>query len=72
MNSPAPKTTPTTPTNSLSSQLQQIGLCALPTQLDDFIARARSRAGALIRSLNNWCKQKAPNARAGAWSAVCE
>ena len=40
MNSPAPKTTPTTPTNSLSSQLQQIGLCALPTQLDDFIARA--------------------------------
>ena len=26
--------------NSLSSQLQQIGLCALPAQLDDFIARA--------------------------------
>jgi len=39
MNSLAPKTT-TTPSNSLSSQLQQIGLCALPTQLDDFIARA--------------------------------
>ena len=45
MNSPAPKTTPTkttatTPGNSLSTQLQQIGLCAVPAQLDDFIARA--------------------------------
>src|SRR5713226_3316603 len=45
MNSPAPKTTPTkttatTPGNSLSAQLQQIGLCAVPAQLDDFIARA--------------------------------
>lgn len=38
MNSPAPKTT--TPNHSLSAQLQQIGLRALPTQLDDFIARA--------------------------------
>ncbi len=26
--------------NSLSAQLQQIGLCAVPAQLDDFIARA--------------------------------
>jgi hypothetical protein len=40
MNSPAAKTIPTTPSNSLSSQLQQIGLYALPAQLDDFIARA--------------------------------
>jgi len=45
MNSPASKTTPTkttatTPGNSLSAQLQQIGLCAVPAQLDDFIARA--------------------------------
>jgi len=38
MNSPAPKTT--TPNHSLAAQLQQIGLRALPTQLDDFIARA--------------------------------
>jgi DNA replication protein DnaC len=38
MNSPALKTT--TPTNSLPAQLQQIGLRALPTQLDDFLARA--------------------------------
>jgi DNA replication protein DnaC len=38
MNSPALKTT--TPSNSLSAQLQQIGLRALPTQLDDFIAHA--------------------------------
>src|ERR1039458_2885456 len=45
MNSPAPKTiltttTTTTLSSSLSSQLQQIGLCAVPAQLDDFIARA--------------------------------
>jgi DNA replication protein DnaC len=38
MNSPAPKTT--TPSNSLSTQLQQIGLRALPAQLDDFLAHA--------------------------------
>ena len=39
MNSPALKTT-MNPSNSLSARLQQIGLCALPTQLDDFLARA--------------------------------
>ena len=38
MNSPALKTT--TQSNSLTDQLQQIGLRALPTQLDDFLARA--------------------------------
>lgn len=38
MNSPAIATT--IPTNSLSSQLQQIGLRALPANLDDFLARA--------------------------------
>jgi DNA replication protein DnaC len=41
MNSPAPKTTTaTTMTSSLASQLRQIGLCAVPAQLDDFIAHA--------------------------------
>ena len=39
MNWPAPKTT-TPMSTSLSAQLQQIGLCAVPAQLDDFIARA--------------------------------
>ena len=38
MNSPA--ITTTTPSNSLSAQLQQIGLRALPAELDDFLARA--------------------------------
>jgi len=38
MNSPATMTT--TPSNSLSSQLRQIGLCAIPADLDDFLARA--------------------------------
>lgn len=40
MNSPATNTMTTTPSHSLSAQLQQIGLCAVPAQLDDFIARA--------------------------------
>ena len=39
MNSPALRTT-TNPKNSLPAQLQQIGLHALPAQLDDFLARA--------------------------------
>ena len=38
MNSPTLK--PTTPSNSLAAQLQQIGLTALPAQLDDFLAHA--------------------------------
>src|ERR1700722_6665234 len=38
MSSPAPKTTTMT-NNTLASQLKHIGLCALPSQLDDFIAR---------------------------------
>jgi DNA replication protein DnaC len=40
MPSPALKTTTMTPSNSLASQLQQIGLRAVPAQLDDFIAHA--------------------------------
>lgn len=39
MNLPAPKTIPN-PNPSLSTQLQQIGLRAVPTALDDFLARA--------------------------------
>jgi DNA replication protein DnaC len=38
MTSPTPKTTTTS--SSLSAQLQQIGLRALPAQVDDFLARA--------------------------------
>src|SRR5450432_2169295 len=37
---PALKTTTTTHSNSLASQLEQIGLRALPAQLDDFLAQA--------------------------------
>ncbi|MDP2998262.1 MAG: IS21-like element helper ATPase IstB [Bryobacterales bacterium] len=39
MNSPAPNQT-TTPNHNLLVQLRQIGLRALPAQLDDFLARA--------------------------------
>ena len=38
MSSPAPK--PMTTNNSLTAQLTQMGLRALPAQLDDFLARA--------------------------------
>src|SRR3989304_5710433 len=31
---------PAVPNHSLSEQLRQIGLCAVPAQLDDFLARA--------------------------------
>lgn len=40
MNSPAPMTTMMSPANSLPAHLTQIGLRALPGQLDDFLARA--------------------------------
>jgi DNA replication protein DnaC len=39
MNSPA-MTTTATPSNSLSAQLRQIGLRAVPAELDDFLTRA--------------------------------
>lgn len=39
MNSPALKTPAMTTNHSLASQLKQIGLCAVPTHLDDFLAR---------------------------------
>jgi DNA replication protein DnaC len=39
MNSPAPEVTTMT-NNNLAAQLKQIGLCAVPAQLNDFIARA--------------------------------
>jgi DNA replication protein DnaC len=39
MNTAAPAVT-TTPINSLSAQLRQIGLCAIPADLDDFLTRA--------------------------------
>lgn len=37
MNSPTPTTTPI---NNLVAQLQSVGLCAVPAELDDFLARA--------------------------------
>src|ERR1700704_1878936 len=54
MNSPALKTPTMTTYNSLASQLKQIGLCALPTHLDDFIARvtkARCSAHQILEEL---------------------
>jgi DNA replication protein DnaC len=37
---PSPSPTTTIPRNDLAAQLQQIGLRAVPTELDDFLARA--------------------------------
>src|SRR5260370_42023035 len=53
MNSPAPKI-PAMMNNNLAAQLKQIGLCAVPTQLDDFIARvtkARCSAHQILEEL---------------------
>ncbi len=53
MNSPAPKM-PAMTNNNLSAQLKQIGLCAVPTHLDDFIARvtkARCSAHQILEEL---------------------
>ena len=53
MNSPALKT-PTMTNNNLASQLKQIGLCAVPSQLEDFIARvtkARCSAHQILEEL---------------------
>ena len=40
MNSPTTTTTMMTPMNNLAAQLGHVGLRALPTNLDDFVARA--------------------------------
>ena len=40
MNSPTTKTTTMTPMNNLAAQLGHLGLRVLPTNLDDFVARA--------------------------------
>ena len=61
MRSPAPRTM-TKMNNSLASQLKQIGLCALPAQLDDFIARvtkARCSAHQILEELASCVNQKA-------------
>src|SRR6202161_477105 len=53
MNSPAPKMTTMT-NNNLAAQLKQIGLCALPPHVDDFIARvtqARCSAHQILEEL---------------------
>src|ERR1700683_4780210 len=54
MNSPALKTPTTMTNNSLATQLKQIGLCAVPAQVDDFIARvtkARCSAHQILAEL---------------------
>jgi DNA replication protein DnaC len=58
MNSPAPKTMAMT-SNSLSAQLQQIGLCALPAQLDDFIAHATKSRWSVCQILEQVVKAEA-------------
>ena len=42
--------------NSLSAQLQQIGLCAVPAQLDDFIARATKARWSALQILEQVVK----------------
>jgi DNA replication protein DnaC len=46
-------------TNSLSAQLRQIGLCALPAQLDDFIAHATKSRWSAYQILEQVVKAEA-------------
>jgi len=69
MSSPALKTT--TPSHSLPAQLQQIGLRALPAQLDDFLAHAAKARWSPHQILEHSLRWKSPNARAAVWSGVC-
>lgn len=59
MNSPAPKTTTTMTSNSLSAQLRQIGLCAVPAQLEDFIAHATKARWSVHQVLEQVVKTEA-------------
>jgi DNA replication protein DnaC len=47
------------PNNSLSAQLQQIGLCAVPAQLDDFIAHATKSRWSVSQLLEQVVKMEA-------------
>lgn len=57
MNSPAVKTT--IPSNSLLTQLQQIGLRALPAGLDDFLARATKARWSPLQILEQMAQAEA-------------
>lgn len=56
MNSPATKTTMTS--SSLSAQLQQIGLRALPAGLDDFLARAAKARWSPLQLLEQMAQEE--------------
>jgi hypothetical protein len=72
MNSPTSMTKTTIPNNSLATQLQQIGLCALPTQLDDFIAHATKSRWSVSQLLEQIVKtEAAERSRPVPWSGVC-
>ena len=58
MNSPAPKTM-TTMNNNLAGRLQQIGLLAVPGQLDDFIAHATKARWSVHQILEELVKAEA-------------
>jgi DNA replication protein DnaC len=49
----------TSPSNSLSAQLEQIGLCAVPAQLEDFIARATKARWSAAQILEQVVKTEA-------------
>src|ERR1700721_1836653 len=57
MNSPAPETQMMT-NNDLATQLKQIGLRAVPTQLDDFIARVTKARWSPLQILEQLAKEE--------------
>jgi DNA replication protein DnaC len=57
MNSPAPETQTMT-NNNLATQLKQVGLRAVPTQLDDFIARVTKARWSPFQILEELAKEE--------------
>ncbi|MBV6434744.1 MAG: hypothetical protein IANPNBLG_05028 [Bryobacteraceae bacterium] len=55
---------------SLPEQLRQIGLCAVPPQLDDFLARATKVRWSPLQLLEEIARGPR-NVRAAAWNGAC-
>ena len=69
MNSPAGTTT--MPSHSLPAQLEQIGLRAVPGELDDFLARAAKLRWSPRQVLEHLAQTEAAERPIAAWSGGC-
>jgi hypothetical protein len=66
-----PTATTMTTTNNLAAQLKQLGLRALPANLDDVLARATNARWSPDFLLEQLAHAEAENASAADWSGAC-